>query len=318
MIVHDMPDAFEKYNNGDPEEVLTQMRLFILSCAESFRNGEISEEEFFIKTYVRKDLMDMVIQLKDQISVNYYYSVTENDLNGFIAAFKRWKESGELEYLQWMVKVINTKGNILEAAKWVFRVIDALLIPISSFEPLSKKLYSTPVNQVYDGKNEVSLSIDDQILMDHWDDFDKMFEVGKKYEILYYHSGIMGDLLIKDFKDGEYEAFGVIDGVMTHRQNLRIVSIENKIRILFNSRTFSEYQIKMGTFFNPIPHPDWNQFNAASLSHSYYVEAEYRSLRLPYMLGMITKEMITEDGKKHRDPLRGDKIIPFSDLTKRE
>ena len=158
IVACDMFSAFEKYRSEDPEETLTRMRLFILSCAESFRCGEITEEEFFVKTFVRKDLMDKVIELRGHISLNYYYNVTESDMIGFTTAFKRWKESGELEYRQWMVKMINTKGNVLEDAKWVFRVIDALLIPISSFEVISDKLYTVPIQYLFDGNGKTDIA----------------------------------------------------------------------------------------------------------------------------------------------------------------
>ena len=60
-----MLDVYNMYCKESPDEVLIQMQLFILSCAEAFRNGEISEEELFVKTFVRKDLLNIVLELNE-------------------------------------------------------------------------------------------------------------------------------------------------------------------------------------------------------------------------------------------------------------
>ena len=81
-----MWDVYNMYCKESPDEVLIQMQLFILSCAETFRNGEISEEELFVKTFVRKDLLNIVLELNECTSINSYYNATASDRNVFIAA----------------------------------------------------------------------------------------------------------------------------------------------------------------------------------------------------------------------------------------
>ena len=289
----DFEGVFEKYKDESPEKVLVEMQLFILAAAESFRNGEITEEEFFVKTFVDIDLLNKVIELKDNTTINYYYYATQKDKSQLVAAWKKWKETGEVGYHQWMIRTINTTGNVIEATKWAFHVIDVLLYPIGRFISLDTKLYKVPVLYCYSGNNGtmVHLMIDDYLILDTVPKFDELFKVGESYH-LRYRSGIEVDIKITGFSDIVYEGEGIIHGYMTCKQKMLIYEIENRIRILFNKRTFSKYSVTMGTAFNPIPHPDWNLYNKAHLEWSYQREAEYKSLRLPYMLGMITKEQI--------------------------
>ena len=312
-----MWDVYNMYCKESPDEVLIQMQLFILSCAEAFRNGEISEEELFVKTFVRKDLLNIVLELNECTSINSYYNATASDRNAFIAAWNTWKSTGKIAYQQWMLRMINTKGNILDAAKWIFHVIDVLLYPINSFSTIDTKLYSVPLQSVITG-NTVYLMIDDYIIMDSVKKFDELFCAGKSYHIR-YRSGIEADITINNFENNKYEGIGIIYGYMTAEQKITICEFEGRIRILFCKRNFSNYQVALETYFNPIPHPDWNQFNLADLEWSYQREAEYKSLRLPYMLGMVTKDQIMSSRFHIKGtPTRSDNIIDLSSLTQNE
>ena len=213
--------------------------------------------------------------------------------------------------------MINTKGNILDAAKWIFHVIDVLLYPINSFSTIDTKLYSVPLQSVITG-NTVYLMIDDYIIMDSVKKFDELFCAGKSYHIR-YRSGIEADITINNFENNEYEGIGIIYGYMTAEQKITICEFEGRIRILFCKRNFSNYQVALETYFNPIPHPDWNQFNLADLEWSYQREAEYKSLRLPYMLGMVTKDQIMSSRFHIKGtPTRSDNIIDLSSITQNE
>ena len=312
-----MLDVYNMYCKESPDEVLIQMQLFILSCAEAFRNGEISEEELFVKTFVRKDLLNIVLELNECTSINSYYNATASDRNAFIAAWNKWKSTGKIEYQQWMIRMINTKGNILDSAKWIFHVIDVLLYPINSFSTIDTKLYSVPLQSMITG-NTVYLMIDDYIIMDSVKKFDELFCAGKSYHIR-YRSGIEADITINNFENNEYEGIGIIYGYMTAEQKITICEFEGRIRILFCKRNFSNYQVALETYFNPIPHPDWNQFNLADLEWSYQREAEYKSLRLPYMLGMVTKDQIMSSRFHIKGtPTRSDNIIDLSSITQNE
>ena len=145
-----MWDVYDLYCKESPDEVLIQMQLFILSCAEAFRNGKISEEEFFVKTYVRTDLLNLVLALQEGVSLNSYYNVTASDRLAFVSAWNTWKSTGKIAYQQWMIRMINTKGNMMDAAKWIFHTIDVLLYPINLFSVIDAT-YSVPVINCYKG-----------------------------------------------------------------------------------------------------------------------------------------------------------------------
>ena len=317
----DFEGVFEKYKDESPEKVLVEMQLFILATAESFRNGEISEEEFFMKTFINTDLLNKVIELKDNTTINYYYCATENDRLQFVAAWKKWKETGTVGYHQWMIRTVNTTGNIIEATKWAFHVINVLLYPIGRFICLDTKLYKVPVLNCYSGYKgrTVHLMIDDYLILDTVPKFEELFTVGESYH-LRYKSGIEAAITITGFANKEYEGEGIIYGYMTCKQKLIVCEIENRIRILFNKKTFSQYRVTMGTIFNPIPHPDWNLYNKAYLEWSYQREAEYKSLRLPYMLGMITKEQILNQLSEKKQVKQQNKgcVIDISDMINKK
>lgn len=294
------------------------MQLYILAAAESFRNGEISEEEFFVKSYISDGLLDKVVELKYNTTINYYYYyATESDSNQFVAAWKNWKETGKVGYHQWMTRTINTTGNIIEATKWAFHVIDVLLYPIGLFTCLDSKLYKVPVLHCFSGYNGTTVHhmIDDYLILDSVPKFDELFKVGESYHLM-YKSGIEADFTITGFTNSAYEGEGIIHGYMACKQKITVCEIENRIRILFNKRTFSKYRIIMRNYFNPIPHPDWNLFNKADLEWLYQREAEYKSLRLPYMLGMITKEQILSQLTENKPAKPKNKacIIDISDM----
>lgn len=92
--------------------------------------------------------------------------------------------------------------------------------------------------------------------------------------------------ILTHFAD-RYVGMGTISGyVPTPRQIYIEKDNYDSWWIYFNRRTFSPLQVAMGTFINPIPDPRWKTYEKKRLERNFRLEAEYKTLRLPFLLGM--------------------------------
>ena len=98
---------------------------------------------------------------------------------------------------------------------------------------------------------------------------------------------LFAEITIDEAKDGRYICTGIITDYVEKPQRIVIDWDEGgSIEVTFNRKTFTPWQTMMHTYFDPVPHQKWRAYEAARLSRALRIEAEYKILRLPYMLGI--------------------------------
>ena len=292
---NDLNDVFEAYKNESPDRILEQIREFFVSAGNDFRNGSISEDEFYLVTNygmpcVNPDSVYIKLcKMKNDIYVDWR-SLSDN--SDFKESYNYWKETGQIQIKPWMKHCIIRKGDLEESVKWVFSVLDACKIPTCEFDALMGDYHGEFPEDVWWRYSSDSVS---HVLAYHCTNFERLLQdpapVGKHFS-LQFESGINANIVINevvknDTERDHYICTGTITDYVEKPQRIDIY-IEDDLsdaEVLFGYRKLSPLQIVMQTFVNPTPHSQWNEYEITRLKRLLQRETEYKILRLPFILG---------------------------------
>ena len=287
-------DVFEVHKNESPERILERIREFFVSCGNDFRNGLISEEEFYLATNygmpcVNPDSVYIKLcKIKNAIQVDW--SLLSNN-SEFKEAYNEWKNTGQIQIKSWMKRSIIRKGDLEEAVKWVFSVLDACKIPTCEFDVLMgdyKGAFPEDICWCY-SSDSVKF-----VLMPPCTNIEKLLQdpspKGKNFSLHVY-----GDICVEmevnevgecGMQKCHYTCTGTITDYVKEPQHIDIYFEKDsgQEEISFCYKKLSELQTIMQTFVNPIPHPQWNEYETIRFERLLRREAEYKLLRLPFML----------------------------------
>ena len=283
-------DVYNNHCHENPETVLLYIKEFFMKAGDAYRRGLMTEEEFLVAThfgFVYKDLWN----LKNRLYVNEKHLQDAE----FLSSWKEWKETVQIKNYNWFFKTCSQCGNPNESVQWFFKVIDTLKIPLSYFKGI-QDVRTFPNLLVVQDTNTVKMLLNETCI--NADIFqDASYRIGDRINLKYYNGNIV-DLIINEIQDSTIVGEGIVRDYMNTPGRIIIRLDENGQNpdVYFNEKHFSRYEILMGTYMYSVPHPKWQSYNIARLSRALRVEAEYKILRLPYMLG---HEAITEaDGAK--------------------
>ena len=277
-----LDDVFEEHKHDSPEVVLNILHQHILNEAEAFRKEDISENEFYVNTYPIL-IANKTFKLKNNATVKT--SCTQGD--AMMACWKNWKAGNRVTEEPWMSDFINQDGNMEETMTWLFEICDKLAIPIIYYFDLqyfsdSEGEFEYPrVIKDIQGETEAFM------LIEKCTDIEKIntdVSLINKSIDLHFDHGTSIHLKVEDVMTDRIICEGLIDGYMS-TQGLIEIKIENDRKwFYFNKRKFPRINTILQSGFHPIPHSKWKKYNEAIHKKGFQFEAEYKQLRLPFML----------------------------------
>ena len=294
-------DVYKNHCHEIPETILLYIKEFILKQAWAFRRGFLTMEDFLIATHyglVYRNLWNM----KNRLVVEERYLSDTS----FFSAWEEWKATGKTKNVKWIFEACSQCGNPAESVDWIFKVLDTLLIPPSQFKGISKSEVTEFPNIIYAiQQDSVSMMLTENCI-----DTSKIRDTslcpGKTIS-LRFDGGTVIEFTLSKSRDSYYLGQGTISNYMNSNGKISIHD-NGEMRypdVYFNERKFSRYQVLMGTYFYPIPHPKWKKYEVARLARALHTEAEYIILRLPYLIG------ITESPQKPKDKSSQINILRF-------
>ena len=276
-------------NSSSPLNVIFEkMEEFFVRAGEDFRRGLITEEEFYISTNPETLVSTM---LNDKgIDV---YAGTVNEHGDFAETYEEWKRTGRITSRQWMYESISPTDDVTRNAEILFKILDALKVPLASFITLKLEnkedfppiyLGETP-NTIYLFARGCCTNIS-QLKAD-------ADPVGKEYMLnIEFFNPITDNpykttarFMVDTVREDYYKGKGLIKDFMAQEGEIEIEIRKNFDFFTFGSKTVTRMQKLFRTYVLPIPVTKWLTWEKARLQKSYEVEAEYKTLRLPYLIG---------------------------------
>ncbi len=296
----------EAHEYDPPEKLLGLIRQFFYTAGCEFRQGLISEDEFLCSTYAATDVCESLCEIQD-IHIDRQ-KLSFND--GFKASWTQWKKSGTVVLEPWMEICIRQHGKMTESVELFFSIIDTCKIPLCMFDSIQveddvypalwRRLgYDTTVFILAGGCLDMHKLLRDP------------FPRGHKY-VLHFSGDICVDFVVDDMiedanSERHYICTGTISDYLENPDRIDIkISKGGSMDVIFGSKKSTPLKTIMQTVLNPIPHSKWAKYNVSLLTYYLREEAEYKILRLPYMLGIdeqspgdsdIEKPLSSQDGK---------------------
>ena len=279
-----LTQVYNKYSSLEPEQLLDCIRGFFHEAGKLFRQGMLSEEEFYLAT----DYNGVYIPLWEKRNGLQQGRNILNYGADIALAWAEWKETGHIKMRPWIFKCLEQTGDIEESAYWFFEVLDAIKFPITNFTTMVTCAGAQPHILFRYNQNTVELQLVESCL-----DIRKLTRdpdpVGKSFK-LHFDGGTITDIDITRASTISYEGFGTISNYMVDEGKIEIAIDEDRlVYFRFNRKEFKPLQLINHTYFYPIPHPKWREYDVARLTRAYQIEAEFKALRLPYMLGIDEK-----------------------------
>jgi hypothetical protein len=207
----------------------------------------------------------------------------------------------------------------------LYKYIDVCKIPLSEFDPIGDE-NERELPALWWRINGKST---DMILASRCIDIGKLLKdpspEGKEFD-LHFEGNLVANLIVNEARiDKNRERHFICTGTITDylekpRQILIEVSNGGGMDVIFNHQESTPWKTLMQTFVNPIPHPKWAHYNVDRLARALRVEAEYKVLRLPYMLGIDEREIQFQAYQTYeeKDLQREGKIIKLFGAEKRQ
>ena len=108
--------------------------------------------------------------------------------------------------------------------------------------------------------------------------------IGKEY-VLSFDKGTTATVIIESKETDGYSGTGIVNGYMKEPGLIRIdVNDANRVFIFFNKKSIDPLQSVFNTYYFPIPLDKWGEWESKRLAKAFRVEAEFKTLRLPYMI----------------------------------
>lgn len=291
-------DVYLEYRSESPERILEHIQDYFIKMGKLYRRGRLSEEGFYLATYYgyatddTNQLYILLWELKHNIRVDRsrLWSNTE-----FQNAWHEWKSSGSVQAKPWIDYCISYYGKPEDAARWLFAVIDACKIPLAEFEAIMNdsgdELPSLWWRVGYDTTELILANrcIDIQKLLR--DPFPEMKEF-----LLHFEGGLTARLTVNQMtkdqnQERHYSCTGIISDYMEFPGKIQIdFSTKGSMDVCFHSVKSTPWKTLMHTDLNDmVPHSRWSNYNRERTTHYLRREAEYKILRLPYLLGADEK-----------------------------
>lgn len=291
----DLNDLFEEHKSESPDKILEQIKAFFVSSGNDFQDGLISEEEFYLATNYGMPCVNYdsvyikLCKMKNDIQVNWR-SLSNN--SEFKESYDEWKKTEQIQIQPWMKNSIIRKGDLKDSVEWVFSVLDACKIPTCEFDVLMSDYKGEFPEDLLWRYSSDSVSY---VLAHHCTNIECLLRdlapEGKHFS-LNFECGITANIVISevvksDVERDRYICTGTITDYVEKPQRIDIYIEDNRndAEVLFGYQKLSPLQMLMQTAVNPIPHPQWNAYEAIRFERLLRREAEYKILRLPFMLG---------------------------------
>ncbi len=287
----DLYDIYRAYAEKEtPDGLLDRIREHFVSCGRAFREGLMSDEEFWAATYYDRtmyvDLWEMKDVRVDEKSLNRNRNVTES--------FAEWKKTGKAERRPWMGQCIGSSRDLDEAVQWFFSVIDACKVPFSEFENIPpEEAKAFPQIYLTWRRGDEDRLVRSCLFLTCYD-YGKLLHhpspEGHSFT-LHLEGGLsmeftVGEVMLEKGNARRYNATGTITDYVAEPGPLEI-RLDQKGFMEITIRTFDLPPWKRIIMAEPgvIPHAKWADFEVARLARCLRIDAEYKILRLPYMLG---------------------------------
>ncbi len=280
--------VYKKNEDKSPEEILDSLHRYILDEASHFRNGELSEDEFYINTYALQ-FVPKLLKLKNNARIIRACANGNELYNSFVI----WKSGQTVISKPWMSEFIEQSGRIEETITWFYKICDDLCVPIMQYMDLScfsgsDKRFDYPrvIKEVTDKKECF-------ILAEKCLDFDQLKNDHSPYGKMctfHFDHGTYANVLVIGSDSDIYRCEGRIDGYMVKDGLIEIKIIDGKEWFCFGYKNIPRLQGMMQTAYHPVPHPKWRDYDDAVLRKGFQFESEYKQLRIPFILNSDTKE----------------------------
>lgn len=271
----DVNDVFEKHKNDELEQLLDAIEEFFISEGKQYREGRLSEKEYYLKTDSRR-VLQKLWKMKGNCIVKL---PIQKEYKQFVHAFSCWKDTNDIVEKPWMKRIISSDMGITESIDWVFRVIDVLRIPMSYLTSIETDDYPALFYRIR--KDELSACLVEKCI-----DIKQLTEdsdpIGKDY-LLHFDKGTTMQITVEDKINGDYVAKGIIDNFMRKSGDINIEIDNDEAFVYFNKQIIDPLQGLWGTYLLPDLNDKWDFWNKARLEYAYRLEMEYKSLRIPYM-----------------------------------
>ncbi|MCR5321857.1 MAG: hypothetical protein K6E85_01010 [Lachnospiraceae bacterium] len=271
------------------DEIFEKFEKLFIEAGESFRNGLITEEEFYISTDPGA-LFHVILQ--DQgISADGHTIFKYGD---FVETYNEWKKSGRIVSKKWMFEAISSRFDIMKTMETIFRVIDVLKIPMAFFRGLNldneadyppifiEQDYSDNIHVFMIGNctNISRLTLDEDPVGKEF-----ILNIGFTTRITDEPYITTARIVIETAGKDRYTGKGIIKDFMAEEGKIEIEIRNDCEYYRFGRMSITRLQRLFRTYVLPIPVTKWVKWEKARLKKAYETEAEYKILRLPYLIG---------------------------------
>ena len=287
----DLRELFEARKNDGPDALLARISAFFEEAGSRYREGQLSEEAFYLATYYGRGFGDA--SLYERLWETKGVFVDQRQLSrvkAFRTAWTAWKRDGAIPEEPWARQCVRSSGSLADAVEWVFRVIDVCKVPLCAFDaiPISDVGVFPRVMWTQDG-GEAWIVFTPKCL----DDGGLLRDPAPRGKTcrLRFEGGITASLTVKTAAENgqggwRYTCVGTVSDYVETPQELRLETVgAGELALTFGRRAASEWRLVSHTALVPIPHSKWAKFNEVHFAFSLRRETEYRILRLPYLLG---------------------------------
>ena len=277
--------VFEE-NNEKYVDVLTGIiESHFKHAGEAYREGLISEEDFYWCTKPHA-IFNKLLEKKHGTKL-----VLRNHDDGdeICRSFYKWKRTGELQAKPWMECDLISSLDPDIAAEWLFRVIDLLKLPPSYFVGLIGLEEEEYPSIVYKVNRKKVISLIHGTSQDA-SEIIKAYRNNQNNErpMNFDIGGKRLRFKLEESQGTKYYGEGIVYGYMKNYGKITIDITnghDDGVWVGFDQQEITSQEALWGTYMLPNLHEKWKKWDEARLASAYRQEMEYRTLRLPYMLG---------------------------------
>ena len=285
---NELTRVYKDNSDKSLNEIIAKIEEFFVNAGENFRMGLITEEEFYLCT----DPGPLGSIMLNDMGIDVYAG-TVNEHGDFLETYETWKKTGKITPKKWMYESISSNGDIIRSTEMFFKIITALKIPLSSFITL-KMENNDDYPPVYLGETANCFYI---FARGHCANISQLTAdnnpVGKEFILNVEFSTSISEnpykttarITIEAAWDKCYRGKGIIKDFMAQEGEIVIELKEYYDCFSFGWTLATRLQKLFRTYVMPIPITKWLKWEKARLKKSYDVEAEYKTLRLPYLIG---------------------------------
>lgn len=280
---------FEENSGMNVGGLIEIIENHFIRAGEAYREGIISEEDFYWCTKPHA-IFNRLLEKKQGTKL---LLKNRGDGDKICQSFNKWKRTGELQLKPWMERDLISPLDPCTAAEWLFRFIDLLKLPPSYFAGLNgleeeeypsivyevnrKKVVSLIYGTSHDASEIIKAYSENQNI-----DRPLNFNIGGKNL----------RFKLKESQGTKYYGEGIIYDYMKSPGKITI-DIANMhldtVWVGFDQQEITSQEALWGTYMLPNLNVKWKKWDQARLESAYRQQMEYKTLRLPYILGTDVK-----------------------------